>query len=345
MRILFVHAAADMSIGDVSRGYRMALERQGHEILDYYMTKRIAYHESAIPKDLPLQSRKEIISRMASETIFNEAIYHNADFVLVVSGLSVHPVFLWLLRRLDIPTAVIFTESPYDDLAQAQWASLENVGERANITIFTNDEYSAEHHGWHFLPPSYDPNIHRPEEPNKETKCDVFMCGSGWVERTKFLEAVDWTGIHLKLYGIWPMIKDNYDSPLYESFVPLIINNQKIAGMYAAVKISLNFHRAHEQALTPNPRIFEAAACGVFQLSDPRKGLWNIFGESIPTFKTPAELEQQVRYFLERPEQRQLLAAEARRRVEVHTFDTRAVELIRVMEPVVAGRTLQVATV
>lgn len=330
MRILFVHASVDFSIGDVSRGYRAALERAGHDLADYVMPARFAYHARALPPEVARD--QSFVSKNASECIVLEAMYHRADMVVVVSGLNVHPIALWLCGQVNIPIAVVLTESPYDDKQQAQWVDLTGEeGNKPDILVFTNDRHSADsRRGWVFLPPSFDPTFHHPDEPDPEMVCDVIMVGTGWAERQSFLEAVNWDGIDFRIYGVWPGLKDNPDSPLHRFYNPRVIDNSKIAKVYASAKINLNFHRKSQVAVTPGPRVFELAGCGVFSLSDARKGLKEMFGAAIPTFKTPQQLEAQIRLYLkdDMTPTRDRMAVEARNCVRDETFDTRVTTMM-----------------
>lgn len=332
MKILFVSASVEFSIGDVSRGYRSALIRANHEMADYVMPARYKYHMMAIPPEI--QHDQSFVAKMASENILQEAMYHRADLVVIVSGLNVHPIALWLLGQVGIPVAVILTESPYDDEPQSDWIDMTKAGDdtKLNLTVFTNDMYSAMQNGWHFLPPAFDPAFHKPTDPDPDTACDVLIVGTGWPERQAFLEAVNWEGIDLKLYGVWPGLKDNPNSPIFRSYRPALVDNSIIAGVYASAKINLNFHRNSKVAMTPGPRVFELAACGAFQMSDPRYGLVEMFGRSVPTFHTPGELEQLIRRYLQQPIERSKMADFARNRVRNETFDHRVSTMMAVLQ-------------
>lgn len=327
MKILFVHPCVSMSVGDVARGYHTALTRAGHELVDYQLDARLAYHRKALPQGF---DNDQTTSRFASETILNEALYNEVDLVLIICGLNVHPIALWLLGRLNIKVAVILTESPYEDEQQATWADLSHVGATVDLTVFTNDRYSAQKYEWHFLPPSYDPEIHKPSEIISGQECDVLMVGTGWPERQALLEQVNWEGINLRLFGLWPEIKD--DSPLVPFYHQMFIKNEFISPLYCGAKINLNIHRQSAVALTPNPRVFEVAGCGAFQLSDYREDMGEMFGGNIPAFSSANELEEKIRYFLARPEERKSLAAGALDYVCNQDFDERVKEFERVMD-------------
>lgn len=331
MRILFVSASVDFSIGDVSRGYQTALARAGHDMAYYIMPARYKYHMKAIPPEM--HHDQQLVAKMASECILTEAMYHRAELVVIISGLNVHPVALWLLGQVGIPVAVVLTESPYDDTEQNNWLDMTKAGDgtEVDLTVFTNDAYSAMEMGWHFLPPSFDRTFHNQRLPDPDAACDVLLVGTGWPERQAFLEAVDWTGIDLRLYGVWPGLKDNPDSPLFRFYRPMLVDNANIAAMYRAAKVNINFHRNSKVAITPGPRVFELAACGAFQLSDSRSGLVEMFGDSIPTFATPLDLEEQIRFYLTNDAERNRLADFACNRVRNETFDNRVSTMMAVL--------------
>ncbi len=330
MKILLIHPAAQMSVSDVMRGYRGALTRAGHEVVDYWYGQRMNYHHRALPEGI--RDNQQILARQASETILNEALYNDVDLVLVVSGLNVHPIFLWLLKKVEIPAAVILTESPYDDEAQAEWTDLTKAGTDADLTVFTNDRYSANQYGWNFLPPSFDPAFHKPVDMVEDDACDVVMVGTGWPERQALLECINWSGIKLRLLGLWPGLENNPNSPIYKFYRPSIVDNSNIASIYCSAKVCININRRSEVALTPGPRTFELAACGAFQITDGRADTSSIFGDSVPVFTDATSMEMMIRYYIDHPEERARRAAEALSKVQPHTFDNRVANMVAALQ-------------
>ncbi len=325
MKVLFVWPIAEFSVWDVARGYRLAFAKQfGEEnIRDYYISKHTDYHRRAAPANVC--NNPAALAKLASETIVTEALYHDIDVVFIVSGLNVHPICAWALRKVGIHAAIMLTESPYEDENQADWCSAY-----PEMTVFTNERTSADKYGWNYVPHSFDPAIHKPVEADFNDSCDVLMVGTGWKERQEFLEAVDWTGIDLRLYGIWPAMTP--ESKIYDYVWPVCIPNIEMPRFYAGAKICLNFHRHYPGAYSLNPRAFEVAACGGFLLSDYREEAEDIFGISLPTFTTPEELGKLVREFLADDDRRINCAKMAQEVGSSCTFDNRAVEVIRVIE-------------
>jgi spore maturation protein CgeB len=322
MRILFVHSAAAFSTYDVARGHLAALQRLGHEVQVYHTGSRFDYHASALRSVNPaLADDVTLVSKLASDGIAVEAMYFEPDLVLIASGRCLHANALYLLRKMRVPTAVLFTESPYEDVEQAEWAATYPT-----MQCLCNDTFSARQRGWPAISHAFDPEIHRPVAADPDDVCDVLIVGTGWTERVRLLEAVDWTGITLRIRGLWPQI--TADSPLAPCYVEGCVDNDKLPRLYASARICLNFHRAHPQAESLNPRAFELAACGAFQLSDPRPELFRVFASAVPTFTDAASLQAQVRYFLAHDAERRALAARQAEAVQGHTFDARAAELL-----------------
>jgi spore maturation protein CgeB len=339
-RIAFVWPAAEVSVSDVARGYRDALARAGHTILDYKLHNRFKYHEAALGTVAERWKHDAVlIAREASDGIAAFVVRHLPDLVVIVSGMTFHPDAVILLRRLQMPTVVIFTESPYNDEQQRNFAA-----QYPSMIVATNDAGSAASEGWLHLSPAFDPAVHRPLPSREEFACDVFFVGTGWDERQYAFERVDWTGIDVRLYGFWPGVV--HGTPLFRHirwtpYGSTVLTNALVAHAYASAKISLNMHRAPHQPIemdhpvmnggtSVNPRVMEILACGGFLLTDARPELVNLFaGIDIPVFDpgVPGDLEKQIRYWLRHEAHRREMADRMRHVVQEvmqgDTFDAR----------------------
>ncbi len=327
MKVLFVWPICTFSVWDVARGYRAAFARAlGEEnVRDYKLNHRTEYHRRALAPTMGQVPDVTILAKQASEGVLAEALYFNADVVFIVSGLNFHPIGSWLLHRVGIHASVVLTESPYDDVNQADFVSAHPT-----MTVFTNERSSARNRGWNYLPHAYDPDVHKPSEPDMNSECDVLMVGTGWEERQALLEAVDWTGIDVRLYGVWPTVTDK--SPIHKFIWPVCVDNTQVPAMYSGAKIGINLHRSADGAESLNPRLYEGAACGMFQLSDWRPELDEVFDGSIPTFTSAERLEAQIRYYLTHDPERRALAAAAREAASACTFDQRAAGVLAAIQ-------------
>lgn len=332
LKILFVDAAVNISISDSARGYLNALKRAGHDVYHFNTTARIAYNAVAL-KNGPQPDMAEnfpLTSRLASEGIVVEALRQRSDLVVIASGLALHPDGLELLNRTgQFPTALILTESPYDDERQRTFS--RHAGH-----VFTNDRYSARENGWHYLASAYDPEFHHPYEFDRDQACDVLFVGTGWPERTKLLEGVDWTGINLKILGIWPDIKD--DSPLAPYYTKDAVSNDETARLYSSARVTINHHRHHPLAESLSPRGFELGGCGAFQVSDWRPELDEAYRGTVPVYDGSADLERIVRHHLDDGSWLTLTSLRSKQREALqlghHTFDDRVVQMMDVLSGV-----------
>lgn len=339
MRILFVWAGAAWSIHDVAHGYRGALARQGHDIADFRLYNRLAFVTTGLKGVAPdtYEDDLTLVSRLASEPLMAEAAYHDAQLVVVISGLALHPNAIWLLRqwKKQVPVALLLTESPYEDEDQKGLAKHCDV-------VFTTERTSAQRQGWHYLKHAYDSHQHRRWKPKTELANDVLLVGTGWSERVKALEKVDWTGIDLQICGYWPIGRRSRLAPYYKKGP---VANKLVSHMYASSRINLNTYRktavvqgGRYMAKLPspaeslNPRAYEIAACGGFQLTDYRAELEDVFADTVPVYSGPDQLGELCRYYLAHPIERRRLAELQHARVKGHTFDHRAAEMMSIVK-------------
>jgi spore maturation protein CgeB len=357
--ILCAHPGADISTYDVWHGYTDALRAAGHDVTDYRLDQRInragkflhhCYEEAkADGQDVPVPTPGDTLY-WAGIWLLEMALRTQPDWVLVISGMYLVPDVVILLRRAGIRVAVLFTEGPYDhdrELEYARYADVVFTNERASVLGLKQANPNVA-----YLPHAYDPKRHHPH-PNGRGACpicpplkeevashEVVFVGSAFRERVELLEAVDWTGIDLGLYGQWEDLSD--DSPLQPYLCGGVVDNATTAELYRRAKIGLNLYRQLEGWGAPgarrvggaeslNPRAYELAACGAFTISDDRAEIEERFKGLVPTFATAEQLETCIRHWLAAP-QRAEVAAALTRAVAGHTFTDRATYLVDCLE-------------
>ncbi|CAB4177341.1 Glycosyl transferases group 1 [uncultured Caudovirales phage] len=260
------------------------------------------------------------------------------EWVVIVSGMYQHPdVVLWL-RRAGFKVALVCTESPYDMAGELSLSRLVNhvfTNERTTAAMFatTCRSVSVLRHAWH-------PEAHTPDlgaDVQDVPEHDVVFVGTGFIERVRMLEAVNWDGIDLGLYGNWTLVPAR--SRLRKHIRGREIRNQAVAGLYRRAKVGINLHRTSQRyskdtlhvarAESLNPRAYELAACGLFFVSDYRAEVPEVFGNTVPTFRTGAELEHLLRSWVAAtPATRLQRAGEIRQAVAQEHWVTRAQQLV-----------------
>jgi spore maturation protein CgeB len=343
VRILITAPGPTYSTFDVFAGYTKALRALGHEVYTFDHHKWLRFYDITLGQwqllkpelELPMDAARVI----AAEHVVIEAVDRVPDAVLIVTAMGMHRRGFELLDRLCLPTAVLLTESPYEDRVQAQ------VMRKGGIDLaFTNERTSAPRLRAEtgietvYLPHAYDPERHKPRIVDTEYKSDVFFWGTLWPKRKALLEAL--SGLpRTKLGGIWPYAKDREEA---DANIDNVIANEDMPLWYSGTKIALNHHREfctvaddaeryldRGEAESLGPRAYEIAACGAFQLcDDTRAELGDIFGDSVATYADADDLLDKVRYYLEHDRERHAMAQEARRRVQRCTFEARAESIV-----------------
>jgi spore maturation protein CgeB len=188
-----------------------------------------------------------------------------------------------------------------------------------------------------YLPLAAQPSVHRPcglsrEEIQRYGSAVAFV-GAGYKNRRNFLARL--ASPDLKIWGNeW----DGSPSVLQEVIQEggRRVSTEETVQIFNASQINLNVHSStcHE-AIDPhgdfvNPRTFEIAACGGFQLVDRRSLLPEVFGEQeIAVFDDVKDGREKIRYFLDREQDRREFAEKGRRRVlKEHTYSLRMKELL-----------------
>lgn len=346
MKLLCIDPGASYATGDVFRGYRDALLEMGHDLGSINLSTRIDQSGKYLNwlwrnagKPAGEKPSAADVLYLAGHDAVHRALRHEPDWTVIFSGMYFHPDLFVELRRAGCRTALVLTESPYDDREQAKIAPYVDL-------LFTNERLSIPkllpiNPDTHYLPHAYDPAQHHAGADDEDLPShDVVFVGSGFEERVELLSAIDWTGIDLGLYGYWKELGSR--SKLRQYVRGGITDNLQAAALYRRAKIGLNLYRSSmgfgkgvpriHQAESLNPRAYELAACGVFQISDHRAEVPEVFGDAVPTFSDPEQLGLLIREYLADDDRRTRAAERARQAVLPHTYASRADRLVGHLE-------------
>lgn len=192
----------------------------------------------------------------------------------------------------------------------------------------------------HYLPLAADESVFRPLSLSREEKqrygSPLSFMGAGYYNRRRFFNAL--LSRPFKIWGTeWPD-----DEPLSRHVQDggRRIPSNETAKIFNATQVNLNLHSStSHEGVNPfgdfvNPRTFEIAACGAFQLVDRRSHLPDLFrpGTEMACFDGRADFLEQVEYYLSRPGERDSRSARARARVlREHTYRDRMREMVEIL--------------
>lgn len=193
---------------------------------------------------------------------------------------------------------------------------------------------------YYYLPQACAPEHHRPlsltNEEKKSFGSDLSFMGAGYYNRRAFFEKL--VDFDFKIWGSGWDLSSPAGRLVQKNGVR--VNEDECVKIYNAAKINLNLHSStFHEGVNPigdfvNPRTFEIAACGGFQLIDYRSELSELFesGTEIICYKDIDELRDLITYFLKNPDEMARIASMGQSRARRdHTFENRMREMLSVV--------------
>jgi spore maturation protein CgeB len=183
-----------------------------------------------------------------------------------------------------------------------------------------------------FLPPGYNPDFYRPLE-LKEKTYDIAFVGTPYGGRLEILNNLLKGALRLDL-GVALVGKYWHRGPRHRIFklrYPFIyrfilkngaMNPPAVNLLYNQSRIVLNHHFITD-GTGVNPRLFDIAGSGSFQLVDKREKLEMMFTPQaeVETYSSVDELVEKARYYLDRPRAAEEIARAALKRArKEHTY-------------------------
>lgn len=339
MRFLLTQPGPAFSVADVYNGWSEALTELGQQVIGYNLDERISFYDHALlPTGEEGVFRKALdpdaVVQLAVNGLYAALYKCRPDVLMVVSGFFLPTDLYDLARASGTRVVMVHTECPYEDDRQLEIADhvdLNLVNDPAGIDAFAAKAPTR------YLPHAYRPTVHCPGPSVPELECDLGFVGTGYLSRIEFFEAMDLTGLDVLLAGNWQALTE--DSPIREFVghqLAECLDNVDAVKVYRSARTGINIYRREATPGTlpgqaMGPREVEMAACGAFFLRDPRTEGDEVLG-MLPTFTSPGEASELLRWYLAHPDQREALSTKAREAVADRTFSNHAAALLRLLD-------------
>ncbi|OIQ48984.1 hypothetical protein BerOc1_03742 [Pseudodesulfovibrio hydrargyri] len=324
----------------IGRYVASALKQEGHlaevfEAPDFYPAYT-ALNDLKVTTDR-LDYLQNSFLNVVSQAVLAKVETFEPDLVLAMAQAPLNPQALKRLRRDGVATAMWFVEDHDLFTYWKSFAPLYDVFAVIQKGQFFEDLAAIGQNNALYLPLAAQPDFHRPMElsPVERRKfgSEVSFMGAGYPNRRKaFHELVNFD---FKIWGTeWE--GDHVLEPLLQ-LKGARVTPEECVKIFNATAINLNLHSSiqADELVTfgdfVNPRTFELAACGTFQLVDRRTLMDEAFAENeLAIFSSIEELIEKIEYFSSRPEERQAFADRARARVlKEHTYAQRMRTLLK----------------
>jgi spore maturation protein CgeB len=325
----------------VYEGWVEGLRAAGEQVFTFNLGDRLTFYDAAFIEAAAGENGEKVFRKaMPRETAIHTATYGIRgalydcwpDVVLFISAFFTPVALLELIRSRGHKIVMLHTESPYQDeeqLIRAAYADVNLINDPANLDAYLELGQAA------YMPHAYRPAVHHPG--NGRPDYDLAFVGTGFPSRVKFFEAMDLTGLDVRLAGPWLNLPE--DSPLrdWTAFdLQDCVDNADTAAIYRRARCGINFYRREGEDGTDyagwacGPREIEMAACGLFFLRDPRPESDELF-PMLPAYDSPGEASEQLRWWLAHDGMRGEAARQARAAIEDRTFGNHARKLLAML--------------
>ncbi len=274
--------------------------------------------------------------QVVSQAVCAKAETFGPDLVLALAQAPLSRQALKRLRRDGVKTAMWFVEDFRLFTYWEAFAPLYDVFAVIQKEPFPEKLAAIGQENALYLPLAADPAVHRPLDLSPVDRriygAETSFMGAGYPNRRlAFAELLD--------FGLGIFGSDWEGDAVLAPRVRLSgrrVTTEEAVKIFNAATVNLNLHSSVSAASLVsggdfvNPRTFELAMCGAFQLVDRRELLPELFSEDeLVQFGDMAELREKLAFFLAHPEERAAHAARARERaLRDHTYAARMERLL-----------------
>lgn len=265
------------------------------------------------------------------------------DLVLALNGVNFPPEQIKAIRHKGIPTAVWLTDDPYYTdwtVSIAPRYDFVFTLERSCVPLYK--ELGCQQ--VFYLPFAASPKLYVPQHIDASYRSDICFIGSAFWNRVALIDSLADFLVDKKVFiaGWWWDRLKHYHKLSDSIRLGEWLSPEETAKYYHGAKLVINLHREAEDhtinfnernkpAYSVNPRTFEIAASGTFQLADPRQDLNRFYapGKEIVIYHSPEQLKELINYYLQNNKERNTIALNALYRTRnEHTYRERLAEML-----------------
>ncbi len=316
-----------------------ALKKMGHlvetfEAPDFY-SAYTAIDNLKVTSDRHQYLRNSYLN-MLSQAVLAKVETFEPDMVLAMAQAPLTHQALKRLRKDNVKTAMWFVEDFRLFTYWQSFAPFYDVFAVIQKEPFFSELKQISADNVLYLPLAAQPDFHKPEEISpvdaRKYGGDVAFMGAGYPNRRMAFRKLIHHG--LKIWGTeWD--GDHVLKP-HVQLDGRRVSSEECVKIFNATKINLNLHSSiNADELVSggdfiNPRTFELAACGSFQLVDKRSLMAEAFDDGeLAHFDDLDDLDRKIAYFLAHPDERKAYIERGRARVlKDHTYEVRMQSLL-----------------
>ncbi len=304
-----------------------ALNKLGYEvhIFDYYRPNLTTRLIGLCGNLRLLKKSRARVNSLVNKLLISTVRQLNPQYLLVIKGETITPETLDTINSSGTTTINWFG----DGLFFWQWMKQT----AAHYSIFINNgrdsfrklnKFGVESYCLEYAGPDIRPR------PRLSKKYSITFVGQHSPRRERYFKPLKTLGLKIWGYQQWQKssLKDICEGPVPVKTAHQIIGESKIV----VNTLTGNFRTEPEEI---NIRTFETLAMGTFLLVQDYPFLKKFFrvGKELVTFKTPSDLYQKAKYYLDHPKERETIAAAGYERIQKeHLFKHRLKDLFTIVK-------------
>lgn len=323
----------------IGRYVASALQQDGHLVEVFEAPEFNSAYESL--KDLKVTTDRlsylqNSFLNVVSQSVLAKVETFEPDLVISMAQAPLNHQALKRLRRDGVTTAMWFVEDYRLFTYWKSFAPFYDIFAVIQKDPFFEELAAVGQPNALYLPLAAQPDFHKSVEltpvERKKFGSEISFMGAGYPNRRiAFRELVN---LDFKLWGTeWE--GDHVLEPIVQ-MKGARVSSEDCVKIFNATKVNLNLHSSiqSDELVTNgdfvNPRTFELAACGAFQLVDERALLGEAFEEGeLTTFISLQDMLDKIDFYLANPEKREAIAQKAQARVLAdHTYQARMRSLL-----------------
>ena len=331
---------------DLYEGWTEALHGLGEQVWTFNLDRRLQFFDAALINDdgaaddeghllIHKALTRPAAIEMATHEILKPAFLAWPDVVLLISGFWYDTLLLDVMRGRGMKVVLLHTETPYqtdEQLTRAAHADINLVNDPTGIELYR--EFGPAE----YMPHSYRPPVHHPAAAGAAKKWDLSFVGTGFpvpggvfradgpgragrqpgraVARPAPGLAAAGLG-HVRARGVREQRRDRGNLPA----VP--VRPQRLPPRIRA--------GPRRRRLGDGPPGGRARRVRHLVHPGPAPANPTRILRMLPSFTSPAEASDQIRWALANPAARDKAAAQARAAIEDRTFDANAKRLLKLL--------------
>lgn len=356
MKVLLVAPQSGETVLGTIGGYcKKALEKLGYD-LEIFDFRQSQYLKSSFGSSLKKTVKKifhspayqiPLVGSLENEKMNKSLLAKTKEFrpdiLLVLMGETIFPETLEKIKKSGVTTVNWFHDTVF---ASARKDFIQKIPRYYDYFFIIDSEdvlnyIKIEARVVKTVPLACDPEVHKKielsEEEKKKYRSDVCFVGSIFKGFKRKEMLADVSDFDLGIWGYW-----TEKSPeLKRCYRKQHVYGEEAVKIYNASKIVLDMPSSYPtyapegKAFYVTPRVFEVPACGTLLLTHATSYLSRCYeiGKEMVPYKNGKELKEIIRYYLDHPEERKLIAKKAQERAyRDHTYEKRLQEIFSIIE-------------